>query len=162
MFTNIFNSLFFVADFPPLQSQEVQQVKRGPTPNQNRWNERSPGANQSSRDVSTSNPASLRLLAPPAPCYPTQVMVHANNDEMLTVSCWKTWIERQLWPVVRGLRESRVFKEIFLVVGNEPLAPWHVERFGGRLFPCLKEVGWLVRSLVGWFRRLVVLVLVDR
>ena len=123
---------------------------------------RSPGANQSSRDVSTSNPASLRLLAPPAPCSPTQVMVHANNDEMLTVSCWKTWIERQLWPVVRGLRESRVFKEIFLVVGNEPLAPWHVERFGGRLFPCLKEVGWLVRSLVGWFRRLVVLVLVDR
>ena len=75
-----------------------------------------------------------------------QVMVHANNDEMLTVSCWKTWVECHVAPIVARLRESRVFKEIYLAVGNESLAPWHVERFGARLFPCLQEVG----CLVGW------------
>lgn len=67
-------------------------------------------------------------------------MVHANNDEMLTVNDWKSWIEHNLSPIVAGLRECVVFKEIFLAVGNESLAPWHVERFGARLVPCLKEV----------------------
>ena len=75
----------------------------------------------------------------------SQVMVHANNDEMLTVSDWKAWVETHLRPVVDGLRGQRVYKEIFLAVGNESLAPWHVEKFGGRLVPCMKEVRALRR-----------------
>lgn len=73
-------------------------------------------------------------------------MVHANNDEMLTVSDWKAWVEAHLRPVVDGLRGQRVYKEIFLAVGNESLAPWHVEKFGGRLVPCMKEVSGLHRT----------------
>ena len=73
------------------------------------------------------------------------MMVHANNDEMLTVSDWKAWVETHLRPVVDGLRGQRVYKEIFLAVGNESLAPWHVEKFGGRLVPCMKEVRALRR-----------------
>lgn len=73
------------------------------------------------------------------------MVVHANNDEMLTVSDWKAWIETHLRPVVDGLRGQRVYKEIFLAVGNESLAPWHVEKFGARLVPCMKEVRGLCR-----------------
>ena len=69
-----------------------------------------------------------------------QVMVHANNDEMLTVDNWEHWINHNLRPIVRRIRQCKVFKEIFLAVGNESLAPWHVERFGARLAPCLREV----------------------
>ncbi|CAM9717979.1 unnamed protein product, partial [Hapterophycus canaliculatus] len=69
-----------------------------------------------------------------------KLMVHANNHEMLTVTDWRAWVETHLCPVVGGLRGQRVYKEIYLAVGNEALAPWHVERFGGRLVPCLREV----------------------
>ncbi|CAM9997100.1 unnamed protein product [Ascophyllum nodosum] len=69
-----------------------------------------------------------------------KVMVHANNDEMLTVDNWEHWINHNLRPIVRRIRQCKVFKEIFLAVGNESLAPWHVERFGARLAPCLREV----------------------
>lgn len=67
-------------------------------------------------------------------------MVHANNDEMLTVTDWRAWVETHLCPVVGGLRGQRVHKEIYLAVGNEALAPWHVDKFGGRLAPCMREV----------------------
>ena len=67
-------------------------------------------------------------------------MVHANNDEMLTVRNWEDWIESKLQPIVAGIRQCKVYKEIYLVVGNEALAPWHVERFGAKLAPCLREV----------------------
>lgn len=80
------------------------------------------------------------LLLYPAPITGSQVMVHANNHEMLNVSDWRAWVETHLCPVVGGLRGQRVHKEIFLAVGNEALAPWHVEMFGRRLVPCMKEV----------------------
>ncbi|CAN0331667.1 unnamed protein product [Ascophyllum nodosum] len=59
---------------------------------------------------------------------------------MLTVDNWEHWINRNLRPIVRRIRRCKVFKEIFLAVGNESLSPWQVERFGARMVPCLREV----------------------
>lgn len=75
-----------------------------------------------------------------------KVMVNVNNDEMLTVNDWIGWVESNLAPVVRALRQCPVFKTIYLAVGNEPLAPWHVERFGKCLLPCLHHVVTALRA----------------
>ncbi|CAN0222467.1 unnamed protein product [Ectocarpus sp. 4 AP-2014] len=83
---------------------------------------------------------SSRVLPTAQQDHIRKVMVHANNHEMLSVSDWRAWVETHLSPVVGGLRGQRVHKEIFLAVGNEALAPWHVEMFGRRLVPCMKEV----------------------
>lgn len=39
-----------------------------------------------------------------------KVVVHANNDEMLTVKDWKVWVEHNLAPIVAALRTCRVYK----------------------------------------------------
>lgn len=57
-----------------------------------------------------------------------KVIVHINNDEMLTVQDWEQWVDDHLVPVVEALRQCPVFKAIYLAVGNEALAPWNVER----------------------------------
>lgn len=72
--------------------------------------------------------------------YVRKVIVHANNEEMLTVENWVEWLNTNLAPIVTALRKCRVFKDIYLAVGNEALAPWHVARYGKALVKCLREV----------------------
>lgn len=79
--------------------------------------------------------------------YVRKVVVHANNEEMLNVTDWKDWIQTNLEPVLKPLRRCRVYKQMYLAVGNECLAPWNVQRYGRNVIKALRAVSAALEDL---------------
>lgn len=59
--------------------------------------------------------------------------LHLSNDEMCTTRSWKQWVSRNVKPIA-----NRFKGKLYLVVGNEVLAPHNKEKYVTKLLPALR------------------------
>lgn len=71
------------------------------------------------------------------------IYIHATNDEMLTVTSWKHWVNRKVRPMIGRLRGKRVY----LAVGNEVLAPYNIDKYSSKLLPAMRGCAKALREL---------------